>query len=189
MKVLSQIQRYGLAAISCGLALAVAWRFDAPTSCFFLAVMVTSLYGGKGPGLFAVALSSLAFDYFFLPPRFQFGLNTASFLRFGPFLVANLLVGKGCVRSSVAAEELAQENRGAGPKKPGVFERFAEVEPDRQLGVCGRSPGVNLLVGGDVPDRGSSPCRESAPYGGGRRAVVCAGGLGEGDGNVSGCAC
>jgi K+-sensing histidine kinase KdpD len=39
---------------------------DAPTSCFFLAVMVSSLYGGKGPGLFAVSLSSLAFDYFFL---------------------------------------------------------------------------------------------------------------------------
>ena len=92
MKVLSQIRRYGLAAISCGLALAVAWRFDAPTSCFFLAVMVSSLYGGKGPGLFAVALSSLAFDYFFLPPRFQFDLDLASFLRFGPFLVASLLV-------------------------------------------------------------------------------------------------
>jgi PAS domain S-box-containing protein len=92
VKDLSHIRRYGLAAICCGLALAVAWPLDAPTSCFFLAVMVSSLYGGRGPGLFAVALSSLAFDYFFLPPRFQFELDTASFLRFGPFLLAILLV-------------------------------------------------------------------------------------------------
>jgi len=92
VKVLSQIRPYGLAAISCGLALAVAWPLDAPVSCFFLAVMVSGLYGGKGPGLFAVGLSALAFDYFFLPPRFQIDLDTASFLRFGPFFGANLLV-------------------------------------------------------------------------------------------------
>jgi PAS domain S-box-containing protein len=104
VKVLFQIRRYGLALICCGLALAVAWRFDAPTSCFFLAVMVSSLYGGKGPGLFAVALSSLAFDYFFLPPRFQFDLDIASFLRFGPFLVASLLV-VGVIEVKRRAEE------------------------------------------------------------------------------------
>jgi K+-sensing histidine kinase KdpD len=62
--VLSHIRRYGLAATCCGLALAVAWPLEAPTSCFFLAVMASSLYGGRGPGLFAVALSALAFDYF-----------------------------------------------------------------------------------------------------------------------------
>jgi hypothetical protein len=40
----------------------------------------------------AVALSSLAFDYFFLPPVFHFSLDAASYLRLGPFLVASLLV-------------------------------------------------------------------------------------------------
>src|ERR1700722_9359438 len=90
VKVVSQIRRYGLTAVSCGLALAVAWGFDAPTSCFFLAVMVSSLYWGRGPGLFAVALSSLAFDYFFLPPIFHFGLDQATSLRFGPFVLASL---------------------------------------------------------------------------------------------------
>ncbi len=90
MKVLSQTRRYGLAAISCALALAVARPLDAPSSCFFLAVMVSSLYGGKGPGLFAVGLSALAFDFVFL--RFHFFSDPSSLLRFGPFLVANLLV-------------------------------------------------------------------------------------------------
>jgi K+-sensing histidine kinase KdpD len=108
VKVLSQTKRYGLAAISCGLALALAWPFDAPASCFFLAAMVSSLYGGRGPGLFAVALSSLAFDYFFLPPRFQFGLDATSFLRFAPFLVANLLA-VGMIEVKRRAEEARRQ--------------------------------------------------------------------------------
>ena len=66
MRVLSKAWRYGLAVISCGLALAVALPLDTPSSCFFLAVMVSSLYGGKGPGVLSVLLSALAFDYFFL---------------------------------------------------------------------------------------------------------------------------
>ena len=91
VKVVSQIRRYGLTAVSCGLALAVAWGFDAPTSCFFLAVMASSLYGGKGPGLFAVGLSALGFDYFFLSPRSQLFMDSSSLLRFGPFLGATLV--------------------------------------------------------------------------------------------------
>ncbi len=92
VKVLSQIPRYGLAAISCGLALAVAWPLDAPSSCFFLAIMVSGLYGGKGPGLVAVGLSALAFKYFFVSPRFQLYIDPSSYLRFGAFLGAILLI-------------------------------------------------------------------------------------------------
>src|SRR5258707_4633753 len=40
----------------------------APVSLFLGAIMITAWYGGIGPGLFATALSSLAFDYYFLPP-------------------------------------------------------------------------------------------------------------------------
>jgi PAS domain S-box-containing protein len=92
VKVLFQIRRYGLALVCCGLALAVAWTLDAPPSCFFLAVMVSGLYGGRGPSLFAVGLSALAYDYFFLPPRFELYMNSSSLLRFGPFLGAILLI-------------------------------------------------------------------------------------------------
>ena len=42
MRVLSKAWRYGLAVISCGIALAVAIPFDSPSSCFFLAVMVSA---------------------------------------------------------------------------------------------------------------------------------------------------
>src|ERR1039457_6718689 len=92
MRVLSTARRYGLPVISCGLALAAAIPLDAPSSCFFLAVMVSNLFGGKGPGVLSVLLSSLAFDYFFLPPIYDLWIQPPLYPRFAAFLVPVLLI-------------------------------------------------------------------------------------------------
>src|SRR5277367_3233283 len=92
MRVPSTGWHYGLAVVSCGLALALALPLDSPSSCFFLAVMVSSLYGGRGPGVLSVLLSSLAFDYFFLPPKYSFTMQPFSSLQFTAFLGAVLAV-------------------------------------------------------------------------------------------------
>jgi C4-dicarboxylate-specific signal transduction histidine kinase len=90
--LLSKLQRYSLATISCGVALTVAWPIDAPASCFLLAVTVSSLFGGLGPGLLSVGLSALAFGYFFLGRTLPPAVEPAVFLRFAVFLGATLLV-------------------------------------------------------------------------------------------------
>src|SRR5580698_8833492 len=92
MKALSKIQRYGLAMVSCGVASAVAGPIDAPSSCFFLAVTVSSLFGGLGPGLLSVGLSALAFNYFFLRRAIPPAVEPAIYLRSAAFLVATLLI-------------------------------------------------------------------------------------------------
>jgi C4-dicarboxylate-specific signal transduction histidine kinase len=92
MKVHSKLQRYGLAIISCGVALAVAWPIDAPSSCFLLAVTISSLFGGLGPGLLSVALSALAFYHSFLWRTFPPAHESATFLRFAVFLMATFLI-------------------------------------------------------------------------------------------------
>src|ERR1035438_10923834 len=84
--------RSGLAVISCAIATAIAIPLDSPSSFFFLAVMVSSLYGGKGPGVLSALLSSLAFDYFFLPPRYSFTMQPFSSLQFSVFLGAIIVV-------------------------------------------------------------------------------------------------
>src|SRR5438067_11353446 len=92
MNALSRLRPYGLATISCGIAFAVAWPIDAPASCFLLAVTVSTLFGGLGPGLVSVALSALTFEYFFLwrtlPPTHE----PAALVRFAVFLLAALLL-------------------------------------------------------------------------------------------------
>src|SRR6202051_2143512 len=92
MRVLSAIRGYGLAAICCGVALAVAWPIDAPSSCFLLAVTVSSLFGGLGPGLLSVVISALAFEHYFLWRTFPPAHESATLLRFAVFLIATLLI-------------------------------------------------------------------------------------------------
>ena len=112
MKVLSTIRGYGLAIISCGVALVVARPIDAPSSCFLLAVTVSSLFGGLGPGLFSVALSALAFDHFFLRKEFPQASESATFLRFAAFLAAALLI-TGLMEIKRRGEESRNRAEGA----------------------------------------------------------------------------
>src|SRR4030081_3894459 len=112
MKVFSTVRGYGLAIISCGVALVVARPIDAPSSCFLLAVTVSSLFGGLGPGLFCVALSALAFGRFFLRREFPQASGSATFLRFAAFLAVALLV-TGLMEIKRRGEESRNRAEGA----------------------------------------------------------------------------
>jgi C4-dicarboxylate-specific signal transduction histidine kinase len=112
MRVLSAIRGYGLATICCGVALAVAWPIDAPSSCFLLAVTVSSLFGGLGPGLFSVALSAIAFDYFFLWRTFPPAHESATLLRFAVFMAAAFLIA-GLMEIKRRGEESRNRAEGA----------------------------------------------------------------------------
>src|SRR5450631_2113133 len=92
IKVLSEMRGYGLAISACALALAIALPIDAPSSCFFLAITVSGLYGGRWPGILSVVLSAFEFDYFFLPPRHHLAIEPTSFPRYGAFLGAAILI-------------------------------------------------------------------------------------------------
>jgi len=87
-----QFRCYVFAVALCGGAIAVAWPLDAPVSCLFLAVILSSFYGGRGPAILAALLSSVAFEYLFLPPRFSFAIREASYARLAVFLVSLVLV-------------------------------------------------------------------------------------------------
>ena len=72
------LQRYGLAVLSVGVALAAAlllqhFQFrDAEVPLLLFAVAITSWYGGPGPAVLAVILSSICFNYFFVQPLYTF---------------------------------------------------------------------------------------------------------------------
>jgi K+-sensing histidine kinase KdpD len=72
------VQRYGLAVLSVATALGVGcvmyYYFQVKNgqiAILLMAVAVTVWFGGKWPGILAVVLSILGFDYFFLPPLFH----------------------------------------------------------------------------------------------------------------------
>src|SRR5271155_3979345 len=68
---------YGIAVFLVAAALVIShWPplhlQAAPTSLFLCAVMISAWLGGVGPGLLAVVLSCLAFNYYFLQPLNSF---------------------------------------------------------------------------------------------------------------------
>jgi K+-sensing histidine kinase KdpD len=60
----------------------------APVSSFLCAAMISAWLGGVGPGLLAIAHSSLAFDYYFLVQQHSFAIMPEEISRLVIFEVA-----------------------------------------------------------------------------------------------------
>src|ERR1700722_8685417 len=92
----SQVQGYSTALLSVsaalGLTLLVQRFFPYPfLFLFFAGVMTSAWFGGPAPGLFAVLLSTLAVDYFFVPPFYSFSINATDVTYFIAFIVCALV--------------------------------------------------------------------------------------------------
>jgi K+-sensing histidine kinase KdpD len=90
------IRRYGIALLFVVAALLstllVRQLFPYPfLFLFFAAVMAGGWFGGMGPGLFAVFLSTLAADYFFLLPYHSFAVNATDSAYFAAFVICALV--------------------------------------------------------------------------------------------------
>src|SRR6266404_5652467 len=105
------IVRYVIAALSVGSALIIgqlpALHLQAaPVSLFLCAVMFSAWFGGVGPGLLAVFLSVLAFDYYVLPPLHSLALEPDEIPRLAVFALSALFVGSLSAAQRSAAESL-----------------------------------------------------------------------------------
>src|SRR2546423_1783802 len=109
----SPVLRYGLAATSSAVALGLAlltqrYGFhNVEVPLFLFSIAVTVWYAGIGPGILAVVLSSLAFDYFLTEPRKSFYVTSSELPDYVVFvLFAFLLASFAAVRRRVEAELL-----------------------------------------------------------------------------------
>jgi K+-sensing histidine kinase KdpD len=92
---------------------------------FFAAVMTSAWFGGTAPGLFAVLLSTLAVDYFFVPPFHSFVINTTDTAYFISFIICTA-VASWVSSSKRKSEEALREARDQLEVR--VAERTAELQ-------------------------------------------------------------
>jgi signal transduction histidine kinase len=123
------IRGYGIALLSVAAAfVATLWLqhlFPYPfLFLFFGAVMISAWFGGTGAGLFAVLLSTVLVDYFFVPPFNSFSISTTAEAYFGAF-VACALVASWISSSKKKSEEVLKETRDQLEIR--VSERTAEL--------------------------------------------------------------
>jgi PAS domain S-box-containing protein len=102
---------YGIAVLSVIAALLISrWPAlhleSSPASLFLCAVMISAWLGGVGPGLFALVLSCLAFNYYFLEPVHSLTVKSEEIPRFVVFAVSALVAGALSSAQSSATESL-----------------------------------------------------------------------------------
>src|SRR5436853_4681867 len=92
---------------------------------FFAAVMASAWSGGVATGLFAVFLSTLVVDYFFVPPLHSFALNTTDSAYLAAFIVC-ALAASWVSSSKKKTEQALREMRDQLEIR--VAERTSELE-------------------------------------------------------------
>ncbi len=81
-----------------------------PGLVFLFTVVLLALFLGRGPMLFAGSVSALAWNYFFLPPRFTLIINsTEDGVMFGLYFVVAIILGQLVAR--IRSQELAERQR------------------------------------------------------------------------------
>jgi len=97
-RIPSVVWRYGLAILSVGMALAISsFLFSNKIQgveflVFLVAVAITVWYGGAGPAIFALVLSTLAFNYYFTEPYYSFYLSREDVPYYVVFISFALLI-------------------------------------------------------------------------------------------------
>ncbi len=79
------------------LAVPLSWYFHLSNivMLFLVGVVLVAWRLGRGPAVLAAFVNVLAFDYFFVPPRFSFAVSDVQYLfTFGVMLGVGLLVGR-----------------------------------------------------------------------------------------------
>src|SRR6202011_1887569 len=92
---------------------------------FFAAVMASAWFGGMAPGFAAVLISTLAVDYFFVPPLYSFAINATDSAYFAAFVVC-AGVASWVSSSKRKSEEALREARDQLELR--VAQRTAELE-------------------------------------------------------------
>jgi K+-sensing histidine kinase KdpD len=123
-------QRYGIAfawvAAALGSSLILQRLFPYPfLFLFFAAVMASAWVGGTGPGLFAVILSTLAVDYYFVPPLHSLEINATDIAYFVAFILC-ALAASWVSSTKRTSEEVLREARDHLEAR--VAERTSELE-------------------------------------------------------------
>lgn len=113
----SRLLNYGVAIGSTAIALLLSlWLepliYQTIGAFFYIAIIASTWYGGFRPGIVTVVLSTLAIDYFLIPPRYQPGINQPEdVLRLGFFLLVALIINLVTGNLQYSRQKIQQLNQ------------------------------------------------------------------------------
>ena len=108
-RVAPAVWRYGLSVLSVAISTAITFpleSFGVRTSLFFPAVLLSTWFGGTGPGLLAVLLSTLSINFFFTEPFFAFQFSVQDIPTTVAFLLSALVISSWSTSRKRAEDRL-----------------------------------------------------------------------------------
>ena len=109
-----RILAYAISLITVGIATLITYcvepLHEAPTDLYFAAIVITAWLCGKGPAVLATILSTLAVDFFIIPPIFSLLLDLADLTRFIIFAMVALSICYLQDRYKRVADRLRESN-------------------------------------------------------------------------------
>lgn len=133
---------------------------------YLMAVVLAAVWLGRGPAMLAAALSVLAFDFFFVPPRFTLTVaDTEYLITFAGLFIVGLVIGTLAVRAREHAD--AAQARAIQTSAMYEFSRDLAAANDLEAtmqvviqhvgGLFGRTTAILLPDGGKLVARALSP--------------------------------
>ncbi|WP_199305755.1 PAS domain S-box protein [Pseudanabaena sp. FACHB-2040] len=148
----ARLLRYIVAALSVALALGTnlllsPYLEPAPSPPFFAAIMVSAWYGGLGPGLAAIALSTLTINFFLIEPAYSLSIpDLGTLIQLGIFVMAAILIN-----SLNAAQRAAQQRAEASLRALRQSEaRFGCLAESNFIGMLAADLSGSVLEANDV---------------------------------------
>lgn len=118
---------------------------ETPFLLYFAVVILSTGFGGIGPGMFATLASGLACNYYFLPPFHAFSVNNAQSVQIFTYIIESLLF----ISLSGAVTRANRQVRRSGEKFKALLENSSDaiIVTNEKGDILYASPATERVVG------------------------------------------
>jgi two-component system sensor histidine kinase KdpD len=134
---------------------AVCWQFEwvaghtVPAMVYLFAILLAAFHLGRGPMLFMAALSALAWNYFFIPPRFTFEVRSLEdIILLAMFFAVALSMGH--LTSRLRIREIAERRRQLETDALLRVTQSAALAPETHKGLAEALHIINSVINADT---------------------------------------
>ncbi|MEO5715643.1 MAG: sensor histidine kinase KdpD [Luteolibacter sp.] len=148
-------QEYGLVLVLIAVLTAICWQLEpvvgytVPALVYLFAILLVALYISRWPMIFMAGLSALAWNFFFIPPRFTFEIRALEdIILLGMFFAVALTMGHLTTR--LRTREIAERRRQVETDALLRVTQSAALAPQMEKGLAEALRIINAVIGADT---------------------------------------
>jgi len=148
-------QEYGVVLGTVGVLTAVCWHFEwvagytLPAMVYLFAILLAAFRLSRGPMVCMAALSALAWNFFFIPPRFTFQIGAPEDIVLLVMFFA-VALSMGHLTTRLRTREIAEHRRQTQTAALLRVTQSAALVPEIERGLAEALATINSVIGADT---------------------------------------